>query len=56
MINLKRILGITESDYLVPKVSAKRAAKPSKPVKKTAKKPVKKTVKKKTKKAGSKKR
>ena len=53
MISLKRILGITESDYLVPKVSAKRAAKP---VKKTAKKPVKKTVKKKTTKAGSKKR
>ena len=48
MISLKRILGITESDYLVPKVSAKRAAKPAKPVKKT--------VKKKTKKAGSKKR
>ena len=48
MISLKRILGITESDYLVPKVSAKRAAKPAKPVKKT--------VKKKTTKAGSKKR
>jgi len=64
MLNLKRFLGIKDSDYLVPKTSAKRAAKPSKPVKKTVKKPVKKTVKKpvkktvkkKTTKAGSKKR
>jgi hypothetical protein len=56
MINLKKFLGIKESDYLVPTTSAKKAAKPSKPVKKTAKKPVKKTAKKKTKKAGSKKR
>jgi len=45
MISLKRILGITDSAYLVPETSAKRAAKP-----------VKKTAKKKTTKAGSKKR
>ena len=56
MINLKRFFGIKENDYFIPKTSAEKAAKPSKPVKKTAKKPVKKTAKKKTTKAGSKKR